>query len=252
MKELAIRLFLLLIAAIVIIFLGVYFFGHNFLEKDIASMQHSDAIRIALNDPEVKELLLNHTYDNTHFTGPYKNNIYQISSVSEISPEQTGFINVSGSLVRIDILITGTMDYFDAKDLYITVNPLTKKVLEITNRRHIAAPVSYNIIIPPGSSWYSNSSMPLYYSYSPNDTPLYIMQIDGADINKLINGSSCNGSVYDINQNQWVNTSIPIKNNSSLQVNSSGSLPINISNDKYFVFQNGGKYSDISLNFISV
>ncbi len=181
MKELVTRLFLLLTVAIVIIFLGVYFdfFGHNSLDMDISSMQHSDVIRLALNDPDVKENLLNHTYDNTHFTGRYKNNIYQISSVSEISPEQAGFINVSGSLVRIDILITGTMDYFDAIDLYITVNPQTKKVIEITNQRHIAAPVSNNIIISPGSSWYFHSSLPLYYSYSPNDTPLYIMQIDG-------------------------------------------------------------------------
>jgi hypothetical protein len=257
LKDRTILVLIGILLVLILIAVGLYVFSEKAvnpimsdqLQNDLVSMPNSDAVRIALNDPEVQGYLANHTYssDNSVYnTFTIENasgfaNMYNISGYVNSPPDEYR---------RIAIRITGTRSYFDALDLLLTVDMTEKKVVGISPRHWIAWPPEGYAVVPRGAYWYHQfSGYGLgQIDVQPNNSIVYIAVFTEDNFYRFMNGTSYIASIFDRNTSQWVNTTAPFTG-----VSSNGSLPPDawlsptITNN-YLVVKNGEKDTGITIS----
>ena len=246
-KDRIIKLIPYILAAIICFFILLYVFGYNptliiikpfsgiILQYDLSKMDNADIAKIALNDPAVKDILKNHTYDNI-VNG---NNIYRIENISIDNENSSGFISDNNTYYKVTLLITGTKDYFDTIKLNVIIDNSSKSVLSKEYTHLIAWPISENVTIPNNTYWYHKLVVPSsrILSMQPNNTKLYLSLLDEYNFNKFLNGEPVEAFSFDGNASEWVKTSIPFDGNISTRKIPNNNFPYNDNETNYLVIK---------------
>jgi hypothetical protein len=185
MSKISTILIYIVLIIVLAVTLGVYVTSHNSAQKALnypygqTNPEKADALKVAFSDPAINE--------SVQVSDKYTANI----SIGYTS-NSSGFMNVSGTLARVDIQ---TESGFVSRTYSVIADISSGQELESVNPYELQTPLF--ILLPPGASWYysipvhsGQAPVPIYMEFQPEISYVYPVIVDQANFEKLKNGLS--------------------------------------------------------------
>jgi hypothetical protein len=221
------------LAIILALSLGVYVTTNSSTQKALTypygqtDTEKADAMKVAFSDPAIN--------DSAQISDKYTANISIGGSFNN-----SGFLNVSGTLARVDIQ---TETSFVSRTFSILADISTGQELEARYPYQMKTPIV--VLLPAGATWYyaipvhpGEAPIPIYMEFQPSISYVYPAIVDQANFQKLKDGlpfQPLSYTDYPSNETVSYNGVTPVPSLWQTNITVSGT---DLSPEYYFVLEN--------------
>lgn len=173
----------IILAILLVVSIGVYVTNNNSPQRSLTypygqtDTEKADALKVAFSDPAIN--------DSVRISDKYTADITIGGSFND-----SGFLNVSGTLARVDIQTESSLV---SRTFSILADISTGQELEARYPYQMQTPLM--VLLPAGAAWYyvipvhsGEAPIPIYMEFQPQISYVYPAIVDQANFEKLKNG----------------------------------------------------------------